>query len=340
MAQYGFRIFQTERMNGTGNTPVPFVDATWGDFVNHLDLSYQRQTGRKWHQNPRDAFDDDGRPLPLDPNSRIVRLDWVKRSGMSVFFALSSGKNDGFIDAMNAVEGAPDESIKHLAPRRQFRGVYVLPPSQTEGVLALEVISRSCPVSYLQQWTNRWSQELVKADKEIGVTSHYSRTRLNQMTDSGQVASLINDGKPEEIVLIEHAARGNGLPDVVQYRLSAPVREELTVMGTVKKWVRGGSNLTKAEGLAEARALVGPQIAEVDFDDCYISVRHEGQVQHVRPDAYSELFTYDNRSEQRATTEFYRRVHDKMASLGLARTMALDLDDWPTGLPQLFAGSA
>lgn len=36
------------------------------------------------------------------PNSRIVRLDWVRRPGMSVFFGPSSGKNDGIADAMTA----------------------------------------------------------------------------------------------------------------------------------------------------------------------------------------------------------------------------------------------
>ena len=90
MAQYGFRIFKVERMNGTGYTPVPFVDSTWGDFTDHLHRSYQRQRGRKWHENPRDAFDDDGKPLPLDPNSRIVRLDWVVRSGSAYLRSSSS----------------------------------------------------------------------------------------------------------------------------------------------------------------------------------------------------------------------------------------------------------
>ncbi len=81
MAQYGYRLFKTERMNGRGNTPVAFMDGKWGDFVEHLTRSYERQIGRKWHENPRDAFDSNGNAVPLDPNSRIVRLDWMHRSG-------------------------------------------------------------------------------------------------------------------------------------------------------------------------------------------------------------------------------------------------------------------
>ncbi|OBB62896.1 hypothetical protein [Mycobacterium sp. 852014-50255_SCH5639931] len=342
MAQYGFKVFKAERMNGTGYTPVPFVDPNWGDFVDHLDRSYQGQRGRKWHENPRDAFDKDGKPIPLDPNSRIVRLDWVERSGMSVFFGLSSGKNDGFRDAMSAEEGAPDQSIQHLAPRRQYRGVFTLPPNETEGVLALEVISRSCPVVTLRQWSSRWSEELVKADAKQNKTSKHCRMKFEQLTDSGQVTSLLSGGEPQEIVLIEHQSPGNGLPDVVQYRLTAPVRQKTTVMQTVKNWVVGGDGgkVSKADGIAQARALVGPEVAHVDFDDCYVSVKHEGQTQHVRPDAYSELFTYDNRTEQRETDEYFRKVNEKLASLGLARTMSLDLTNWPTGLPKLLAATA
>lgn len=337
MAQYGFRIFKVERMNGTGNTPVAFVDSTWGDFPNHLYRSYTRQIGHKWQENPRDAFDKDGKPVPLDPNSRIVRVDWVNRSGMSVFFGLSSGKNDGFADAMSAAPGAPDESIEHLAPRRQYRGVYTLPPNETEGVLVLEVISRSCPVNTLKQWTNQWSEALVEADQKDKKASKHSRIRFEQLTDSGQVKTLLAAGDPQEIVLIEHASPGNGLPDVVQYRLTAPVRQKMTVMQTVKGWVVGGTDgkVSKSEGIAQARALVGPEINGVDFDDCYVAVKHEGQTQHVRPDAYSELFTYDNRSSQRETDSFYKQVNEKLASLGLTRTMKLDLKDWPTNLPKL-----
>ncbi|MEV3903317.1 hypothetical protein AB0K11_13415 [Mycobacterium sp. NPDC050551] len=338
MAQYGYRIFKIERMNGTGNTAVPFVNDDWGDFPDHLHRSYQAQLGRKWHESPLEAWGDDGRPVPLDPNSRIVRLDWVRRSGMSVFFGLSSGKNDGFVDAMNAAEGAPDVSIKHLAPRRQYRGVFTLPPGELEGVLALETISRSCPVTVLRQWSSRWSEELVIADKAAGTESKHCRMRFEQLTDSAQVTSLLSSGDPQEIVLIEHTSPGNGLPDHVQYRLAAPVRQTVTVMETLRGWVRTGTS--KAEGINEARALVGPAIAHVDFDDAYVSVKHEGQTQHVRPDAYSELFTYDNRSSQRETDAFFRRVNEKFASLGLARTMSLDLANWPTGLPELFATTA
>lgn len=240
MAQYGFRIFKAERMNGTGNTPVKFVDTTWGDFTAHLHRSFELQKGRKRHENPRDAFNEDGKPVPLDPNSRIVRLDWVKRSGTSVFFSFSSGKNDGFVDAMSAADDAPDVSIVHLAPRRQYRGVYTLPPNQTEGVLALEVISRSCPVAVLRQWSNRWSEELVEADKKDGKASKHCRVKFEQLTDSGAVTTFLNGGEPQEIVLIEHESPGNGLPDVVQYRLTAPVRQKTTVMQTVKNWVISG----------------------------------------------------------------------------------------------------
>ena len=334
MAQYGFRLYKTERMNGRGNTPVPFVDEKWGDFVEHLTRSYESQIGRKWHENPRDAFDSQGNVIPLDPNSRIVRLDWMRRSGMSVFFAVSSGKNDGFRDAMTAATGAADVSIEHLAPRRQYRGVYTLPPNQSEGVVALETISRTCLNTVLTRWSNEWSEQLVKADGRSGKESQHCRVRLNQMTDSAQVTSLLNEGDPQEIVLTEHVAQGNGLPDLVQYRLSAPVREKRTVMGIVTRWVKQ-KGISVQDGIQEARALVGPEVADVDFDECYVSVRHEGQLRHVSPGAYSELFTYDIRSEQRETSSFYREVNDKLASLGLARTMDLDLKSWPTDLPSL-----
>jgi hypothetical protein len=333
MAQYGFKIFKVERMNGTGNTPVPFVNSVWGNFSDHLRRSYLRQLGRKWHESPREAFDEDGNLLPLDPNSRIVRLDWVESSGMSTFFSFSSGKNDGFVDAMTAAEGAPDVSIGHLAPRRQFRGVYTLPPDQTEGVLVLEVISRSCPVTVLTNWSNRWSQDLVQNDQKQKKESKHCRMRLSQLTDSAQVSSLLSSGDPHEIVLIEHRSQGHGLPNVIQYRLTAPVRQKSDAMSVVKGWVQKSVGMNK--GISEAKALVGPQIGNAQFDDCYVAVKHEGQTQHVGPDAYSELFIYDGRGSQRETEDYYKRINEKLASLGLAQSMELDLVNWPTGLPKL-----
>lgn len=334
MAQYGFRIFKVERMNGTGNTPVVFADPTWGDFGDHLHRSYAQQVGRKWHENPRDAFDDEGGVLPLDPNSRIVRLDWVKQAGTSLFFVLSAGKNDGFVDAMTADDDDADVSIGHLAPRRQYRGVYTLPPKQTEGVLALECISRACPVNnVLRPWTNRWSEEMVKTDSAQGKASTHTRVRYSPLSDGAHVSSLLNQGDPQEVVLIEHKSVGNGLPDVVQYRLAAPIRQKANAMATVKNWVQ--KQVGMDAGIDEARVLVGPEVADVAFDDCYVAVKHEGQTQHVRPDSYSEVFTYDNRNEQRETGAFFRHVNEKLASMGLARTMHLDLQGWPVNFPAL-----
>ncbi|MDP9639735.1 hypothetical protein J2W18_004684 [Rhodococcus cercidiphylli] len=331
MAQYGFRIFEVERMNGSGRTPKPFLDGEFGDFTAHLLHSYERVVGGKHHENPRDAFDLAGNPAPLDPNSRIVRLDWVHRGPTSVLFGFSMGKNDGFADAMSAQAGDPDVSIEHLAPRRQYRGVYVLPPHETTGVLALESISRSCPITPLRRWSNRWSKELAEVDS----TAKYSRLSYSQMTDDSQVAQMLRDGEPQELVLSEHDSFSNGLPSKAQYRLVAPITDKAGAMAVARKWGRRNQTTTMSDGINEAKALVGPKIDSVEFDDCYLNVQHDGQIKQVRPDAFSELFTYDISTKQRETAEFFTKIQAKLSSLGLVRTMQLDLATWPTGLPSL-----
>ncbi|MBT2266290.1 hypothetical protein J7E74_14965 [Rhodococcus erythropolis] len=299
--------------------------------MSHVAESYERAVGGKRHENPKDAYDSAGKPAPLDPNSRIIRLDWVRRGSTSILFAFSLGKNDGFADAMSAQDGDPDVSIEHLAPRRQFRGVYVFPPAETQGVLVLECISRSCPIVPLKRWSRNWGKELEMVDPK----SKFCRMSFEQMTDDSQVRELIRNGEPQEIVLSEHASAGIGLPSVTQYRLSAPVKQRQNAMSVVRKWAKSTSKTTMDEGIVEAKALIGPKVADVDFDDCYVSVKHEGQVKNVRPDAYSELFTYDNRIAQRSTDEYFRLVQAKLAALGLAREMSLDLRTWPTDLPEL-----
>ena len=99
---------------------------------------------------------------------------------------------------MTAADGAPDVSIGHLAPRRQFRGVYPLPPDQVEGVLVLQVISRFVPDHRARQLEQPLVPGLSGSGKKEDNESKHCRMRFSQLTDSAQVSSFLSNGDPQE----------------------------------------------------------------------------------------------------------------------------------------------
>jgi len=133
--------------------------------------------------------------------------------------------------------------------------------------------------------------------------------------------------------MTEHESRGDSLAAPVEYRLKTPFRQKSNTVTMIKGWVRRRPSME--DGINEARALFGGNIDEVDFDGCYVSVKLDGQTKFVRPDSYSDLYTYDNGDSQRMTDPYFAKVNEKLAALGLATSMDLDLTRWPTGLPDL-----
>ena len=96
----------------------------------------------------------------------------------------------------------------------------------------------SCPITVLGNWSNRWSQDLVEAEKKRITSQNTAGCGSLSSPIAPKSAHFSATATLKRIALIEHTSPGHGLPNVIQYRLTAPVRQKSDAMNTVKGWVQ------------------------------------------------------------------------------------------------------
>jgi hypothetical protein len=84
----------------------------------------------------------------------------------------------------------------------------------------------------------------------------------------------------------------------------------------------------KGDALRELAAIVGPEIANLDFDDGYVVVQGtDGRTKRIRPGSLDDVFTYPLREYIKEDRHFYVKVEDAIRSLENTAGLSIDWDD-------------
>ncbi len=318
MPYYGYRLYQAQVCKGRGLKPQDVSDCGGRHFAVVAEellrgLAGTTMVGKPAIDSPDDASDEqDVAAAPRDHSGQpAFRVESVERHGTLLLVKVLAGRYSDFTMGLAATGGA-DVSLDGIAPSRPFRVALNLPATGTDGVLAVEDISRSCPVDHFQRWLRWASQEAGIAALQEERTeapgppsasqptvqedlsnADWWRLKLSPMADEDHLRRLIRSGKLERVQLVRHArtaSRGPGTRELELTATGLDTPQSQRVEEIVLDW---GRRLGRAFGLvdvpsdpdaepepkptdqeaAEALAAVlGKDISHLDFDDGYVVI--------------------------------------------------------------------
>ncbi|HVF06386.1 MAG TPA: hypothetical protein VNA20_16205 [Frankiaceae bacterium] len=354
MARYGFRLFEVELREKLGRKARDFSEAGgehYGTMVERLLKT--RLAGQKLVGYPSTGSDEDGSPDEqlAHRNKPALLVDDVLRTGTVVRWRAQYGRYSDF-DIGLGLPGAPDADLRDVAPTRGFRVVLNLPAKGTKGVLAVEDISRSCPVVMLARWLKQVSQDDVahraaeafnkggtKYEDEATAIADAPWWRLaaKPMADEEHLRKLIEDGKLERIQLIRKGSSVARTPDTREMELTIRAlsqKKQRDLDKIVTRWFQqrsqevDGPPPTDAEGAKDLSALLGEEVEALGFDDGYVVI-NDGSKKQISPSRLSDYFVYAlSNDRQPSDLAFYEAVGGQHKRI--ARATQTDGLEWPS----------
>lgn len=344
---HGFRLFEVTLHHGMKQAVVPFVSKgtdEWNLVESIADL-WKKHQGVTLHGLPRltaeDVPDDgagdqtetdDGPPAPTPkPVFRVEQTGYV---GAHPYVEVYQGRAAGHTKAipLEETEG-PDADISGHAPARLYLAYLLATTNSERAVLAVESYGRACPVEPVVRWLNRW---LMDANRPG--SGRPWRLRIRPLGDDETLKGVIKQSKSTQLVLEKHELSGRQSQDL-EMRVTAPIRAgdlaeraRSTVRGWFEKDVGGTApeRVSKQQAIRDVAALIGEEIAGIDFDDAWIVVEDEyGAVKKVSPDRMSDVFTYKVTEWVRpASEDLQRAIRNAVLKIARSRELGIDWTQW------------
>ncbi|MET8807205.1 hypothetical protein [Streptomyces sp. NPDC004546] len=334
MTSYGYRLFSFQVFRGYKRTPVNLADCKGGPYQEIAEsllkvLSVGTVVG--------DPTDDSQAEVEEEGTfgKQALRVEEIRVVDNTIRVTVWAGKFGSHEKAIGDVAGS-DTDIKDKAASNLFRVVLAFPEEGDTGILAVETISRSCPVSQLTRWMAKKSRDEATQGTDEGA---WWRISVTPLADENRLAEMIREGQAQTLVLVRHsttAGRTRAVKDVeITASLAVSGRMEQAVR-VVQGWyqlnklagMNQESGLTNAQGARQLAAIVGPQIVDMELDDGWVQIEDpDGQVKRVRPTQMADVFTYRLSEDQPPVTpRFYAAVRETALALQPAAKVGID---WP-----------
>jgi hypothetical protein len=273
---------------------------------------------------------------------RALRIESVEVSGRIVRSSFYYGRFSDHPKALGRPGRTADIELIDRAPSRLFNFVLALPDEGTTGIVAMEDISRSCPVSPIVRWLTWQSQKdsaaANKATDDPAKKKSWWRLTLTPLADGEQLDRMIERGDLEKLELVKLDAGGDRTRRQEFFRVTAPSLDENIARRAgqvMKSWFGRGvdagdasstHNPTNAEGARQLAAVLSRELIELDFDDGWVVLRDEGdRPKRISPTRLAEFFVYPiSRDNKPPSLEFYDHVRSK--ALSLQDAVRIDID--------------
>jgi hypothetical protein len=352
MAYYGFRLFEIELRALSGRKAIPFEDCGGEHYsvIAHRILQTAKGTTivEEKTADPDDVADGaDGDPFA---GRRGIRVLKVERLGHTLWIDVLAGRFGDQEIAQGAPGQTEDSDLRGRAPSYTFRIGFYFPAKGTRGVVAIEDISRSCPIDLVRQLLLKGSRAEAEAKKpkkgEEEKPPIWWKLIITPMVDEEQVTRLINSGKSQRVELKKHGLGAGRGRDALEYELSAPgltdsQRNEVAQL--VASWGRDLMKRRRAtpderskmgvpsdtDGARELATLLGQKIQALDFDDGFVVVEDgDGKTKKISPTRLNEVFTYPlSRNGRPSDVAFHERTRE--TARRLATSMRITGMEWP-----------
>lgn len=354
MAYYGFRLFQIELRALNGRKPQPFEDCEGEHYSVIAHRILQSTVGETVVEERRASEGDDAMDEDLgDPfaGRRGVRVLKVQREGHTVWADVLAGRYGDHEIAQGTPGQTGDSDLKGRAPSYTYRLGFYFPTKGTQGVVAVEDISRSCPIDLVRHLLLRGSQAEATSrpkakDGEPEKVPIWWKLAITPMIDEEQVNRLVTQGKSQRVELKKHGLGASRSRDALEYELNAPgltdtQRSQLAQL--VASWARDSMRRRRGsaaerqeagvpsdtEGARQLAALLGEKIAALNFDDGFVVLEGgDGKTKKISPTRLNEVFTYPLSRNGRPTDVAF---HDKTRQTArrVARSLRMTGMEWP-----------
>ncbi|MGW2688746.1 hypothetical protein ACWC6I_36985 [Streptomyces sp. NPDC001414] len=334
MTSYGYRLFAFQVFRGFKRTPLDLADCNGESYQEIAEsllkiLSIGTAVGDPTEDSQAEVEEEGtfGKPA--------LRVDDVRTVDNTIRSRVWAGKFGSHEMAIGDATGS-DADIKDKAASNLFRVVLAFPEEGDTGILAVESIGRSCPVSQLARWMTKKSRDEATEGNNEGA---WWRLSVFPLADENRLAEMIREGQAQTLVVVRHvitAGRTRAVKDVeITASLAVSGRMEQAVE-IVQGWYRRSkrtegtkeAGITNEQGARQLAAIIGPQIVDMELDDGWVQIEDpDGQVKRVKPTQMADIFTYRLSEDQPPVTpRFYAAVRE--TALGLQPAAKVGID-WP-----------
>ncbi|MFK8905477.1 hypothetical protein [Streptomyces sp. YS-3] len=264
-----------------------------------------------------------------------LRVEEVRVVDNTIRATVWAGKFGSHAKAIGDAAGS-DTDIKDKAASNLFRVIFAFPEGGETGILAVETIGRSCPVSQVTRWMNKKSRDEATQGRDEGA---WWRISVTPLADENRLAEMIREGQAQTLVLVKHATTAGRTRSVKDIEITASLAISSRMDKAVKvvqgwyqrkRHTEGDSEIgvTNEQGARQLAAIVGPQIADMELDDGWVQIEDpDGQVKRVKPTQMTDIFTYRLSEDQPpVTSRFYAAVRETAAALQPAVKVGIG---WP-----------
>ncbi|WP_314178109.1 hypothetical protein [Streptomyces winkii] len=334
MPSFGYRLFIMQVHRGRKKTPTNFNDCNGEHYQDIVERSLKALSTRTMVGKANDApgeSDSENESLHGQPALRVSDINVSDNIVQATILLGSVGSHE---KALGMGDPSEDADISDKAAAKSFRVVMALPSNGLKGFLAVEDISRTCPVTPLIRWL-KWQSQTDQ--NSASSASEGWRLTVRHIADEAHLEEMIRNGQVEKLELVKNAVNANRARSREEFRVSAPVIERgmlRRVADLVKTWMpsddREREPVTPTDGEAAKllAAIVGHKVEDLDVDDGWVVIKDaDDRTRRVSPSRMSEFFTYKQSPDGRADTpRFYTEV--RATALRLQETAEVVVD-WP-----------
>jgi hypothetical protein len=233
---------------------------------------------------------------------KFVRWQGGSLHGRRLSLELKYGRVGNYSDAMGPMGDTP---ISDKAPSRMYRAELLLPETEGSGLLAVEAISRSAPMTPLITWMGAAS--FIKEQGQV-----WWRLKATQATDAQYLADLIEKSEHAEVSMKHVGIDEIGDRPRTQYRLHAPLstRQRSHAVDWVMDRIKGKGSL---EGMLQ---IVGVRsTGDLDFTEGHIKLDDGETTTRVGLSDVREIFTYPISTNRPDTETWESAVRSRFRAL-------------------------
>ncbi|MFE9640471.1 hypothetical protein ACFYOC_15785 [Nocardiopsis alba] len=262
----------------------------------------------------------------------VFRVVYAKKNFHIIQGEVLSGKVGSHDRAVSADE---ELDISDKAPSRNYHFILALPAKGDKGILAVEDISRSCPVTPLVRWIKWASKQEQEEAKKTEEGASWWRVSVKPISDEEHLREMIRQGRVEKIEVVKKSITSARMRDTDKFRISGPLPESARerLMGLIRSWLKKENseeprNVDPAENAKSMASILGPELESLDLDDGWVILKDQGgHSKRINPTRISEVFIYSQQTEHRIDgAGFYTEVRRVAKRLQAAERMTIS---WP-----------
>ncbi|MFE3552578.1 hypothetical protein ACFXN2_28365 [Streptomyces kronopolitis] len=337
MTSFGYRLFTVSVYREKKHSPVNLKDCEgehYKDIVARLLNTLSDPVVGDPPANPDESHTTESDDIRGKSALRLADIEVIDNTVQAKIWVGRIGSHE---KAMSH-DGSTDFDISDKAAINGFRVIFAFPEDGIQGILAVESISRSCPVSPLIKWLqHKSSEESYRKNKETNSVTPWWRPKIKGLADELRLAEMIEAGQAQSLVLVKKSVTPARIPNEREFEIRAPLvngGKVKQVASLVRAWasqVREGDGAqvtSNSEAARQLATIISPEIKDLDLDDGWVVLADpDDQGKRINPSMLTDVFTY-KLSEDRPvdTPEFYAEVRQTAMRLQLAARLDIE---WP-----------